>query len=162
MAITETGTALASWRDGATRQALIDFVAAVDAAQIPAEERIAVFDNDGTLWCEQPMPIQLDFILRRFVELATADESLRAQQPFKAAYERDYAWLSAVMADHYAGDDTNVRVLAGGILKAYAGISVEDFEAAASAFLHSAQHPTFGRPYLECAYVPMVELLAYL
>ena len=66
------------------------------------------------------------------------------------------------MAEHYAGDDTNVRVLAGGILAAYDGISVEDFEAQADAFLRSAQHPTLGRAYLDCAYAPMLELLRYL
>src|SRR4051812_12673105 len=166
MATLESATALASWHDGPARDAVLAFVAAATgtdgSAAVPEPERIAVFDNDGTLWCEQPMPIQLDFILRRLVEMAESDESLRARQPWKAAYERDYHWLGALMAEHYAGDDTNVRVLAGGILAAYAGISVEDFEASADAFLRSAQHPTFGRGYLECAYAPMVELLAYL
>ncbi len=66
------------------------------------------------------------------------------------------------MAEHYAGDDTNVRTLAGGILAAYEGISVEDFEVQSDAFLRSAQHPTLGRGYLETAYAPMVELLGYL
>ncbi len=66
------------------------------------------------------------------------------------------------MAEHYAGDDTNVKVLGAGILAAYAGMSVEDFEAQAGGFLRSAQHPTLGRSYLECAYAPMVELLDYL
>ena len=66
------------------------------------------------------------------------------------------------MTEHYAGDDTNVKTLAGGILAAYDGISVEDFEAQSDAFLRSAQHPTLGRGYLECAYAPMVELLGYL
>ena len=66
------------------------------------------------------------------------------------------------MDEHYAGDDTNVRLLARGILAAYAGISVEDFEKSADHFLRSAQHPTLGRSYLECAYTPMVELLDYL
>jgi phosphoserine phosphatase len=108
------------------------------------------------------MPIQLDFILRRLTAMAEADTALRDRQPWKAAYERDYGWLSAVMAEHYAGDETNVRVLAGGILAAYEGISVEDFEAQADDFLRSAPHPTLGRGYLECAYAPMVELLGYL
>jgi phosphoglycolate phosphatase-like HAD superfamily hydrolase len=129
---------------------------------VPVEERVAVFDNDGTLWCEQPMPIQLDFILRRLVEMAQAQPELRERQPWKAAYERDYGWLSALMTEHYAGNDTNVRTLGAGILAAYAGISVEDFERQSDAFLRHAQHPTLGRVYLECAYAPMVELLAYL
>jgi phosphoserine phosphatase len=121
-----------------------------------------VFDNDGTLWCEKPMPIQLDFILRRLVEMAEADPALRARQPWKAAAERDYGWLGRIMEEHYAGDDTNVMVLAAGILTAYDGISVEDFEAQADAFLRSAQHPALGRGYLDTAYRPMVELLDYL
>jgi phosphoserine phosphatase len=162
MATIGSATALASWRDGSARQAIFEFVARVNSDDVPADERIAVFDNDGTLWCEKPMPIQLDFILRRLVEMAEADETLRARQPWKAAYERDYAWLGAVMDQHYAGDDTNVRVVAGGILAAFDGISVEDFDARSDAFLRSAQHPTMGRGYLECAYAPMIELLRFL
>jgi len=157
-------TALVSWREGATKQAIFDFVARTceGADAVPVEERVAVFDNDGTLWCEKPMPIQLDFILRRLVEMAEAKPELRDRQPWKAAYERDYGWLGALMAEHYAGDDSNVQILAAGILAAYEGISVEDFEAQSDQFLRSAQHPTLSRGYLECAYAPMVELLAYL
>jgi hypothetical protein len=121
-----------------------------------------VFDNDGTLWCEKPMPIQLDFILRRLMDMAEAQPELRERQPWKAAHERDYAWLVAVMAEHYAGNDTNVRTLAAGILAAYAGISVEAFEEQSDTFLRSAQHPTLGRDYVECVYAPMVELLGHL
>ncbi len=76
--------------------------------------------------------------------------------------ERDHGWFGALMDEHYAGDDTNVRLLARGILTAYAGISVEDFEESADRFLRTAQHPSLGRSYLECAYTPMVELLDYL
>src|SRR5437762_5114032 len=108
------------------------------------------------------MPIQLDFILRRLVAMAEAQSELRERQPWKAAYERDYGWFGKLMADHYAGDDTDVHTLAGGILAAYEGISVEDFEALSDTFLRSAQHPTLGRGYLETAYAPMVELLGYL
>jgi phosphoserine phosphatase len=129
---------------------------------VPVEERVAVFDNDGTLWCEKPMPIQADFILRRLFEMAEADPALRDRQPWKAAYERDYGWLGQVLAEHYAGDDTNVRTLLGGVLAAYAGMSVDEFESKADAFLHGTQHPTLGRAYLECGYAPMVELLGYL
>jgi len=153
---------LASWNDGAARRAIVDFVERTVAGGVPVDERIAVFDNDGTLWCEQPMPIQLDFILRRLVEMAEAAPNLRERQPWKAAYERDHAWLGGLMAEHYAGDDSNVKILAGGILAAYEGMSVEDFEAAADAFLRTASHPTLGRGYLECVYAPMVELLRYL
>jgi phosphoglycolate phosphatase-like HAD superfamily hydrolase len=150
---------LTSWNAGAARQAVVDFVERTVAEDVPVDERIAVFDNDGTLWCEKPMPIQADFILRRLFEMAQADPELRDRQPWKAAYERDYGWLGKVLAEHYAGDETNVRTLLAGVLAAFGGITVEDFEAKSDAFLRTAQHPTLGRGYLECAYRPMVELL---
>ncbi|MCW2523395.1 MAG: putative acid phosphatase [Frankiales bacterium] len=157
---------LASWRDGPARKSIVEYVertvGLAGSPAVPVEERVAVFDNDGTLWSEKPMPIQLDFILRRLAEMAQAQPELRERQPWKAAYERDYSWLGALMAEHYAGDDTNVKTLGAGILAAYAGISVEDFEDQSGAFLRSAQHPTLKRGYLECAYAPMVELLGYL
>jgi FMN phosphatase YigB (HAD superfamily) len=153
---------LASWTDGPVKDAVLGFVERVSADGVPPEERVAVFDNDGTLWCEKPLPIQADFILRRLYEMAEADPALREQQPWKAAYERDYAWLGRVMEEHYAGDDTNVRTLLGGVIAAHAGISVDEFEEQADTFLHTAQHPTLGRGYLECGYAPMVELLRYL
>src|SRR6476469_5796851 len=157
---------LSSWNDGAAKDAIVSFVeracAAGSADTIPVADRVAVFDNDGTLWCEKPMPIQLDFILRRLVEMAEAKPELRDRQPWKAAYERDYGWLGSLMQEHYAGDDTNVKVLGGGILAANEGMSVEDFEARSDEFLRSAQHPSLGRGYLQCAYKPMVELLEYL
>ena len=84
---------LASWRDTPTRAAILNFVERVTTEGgpefVPAD-RIATFDNDGTLWCEKPMPIELGFILERLVEMAEADESLRAKQPWKAASEQDY------------------------------------------------------------------------
>jgi phosphoserine phosphatase len=157
---------LSGWRDSGAKYAIIDFVRRVcgegGSAPVPVEERVAVFDNDGTLWCEKPTPIQLDFILRRLAEMAVAKPELRARQPWKAASERDFAWFGALMTEHYAGDDTNARALAGGILAAYDGISVEAFEEQSNAFMRSAQHPTLGRDYLECAYAPMAELLGYL
>jgi phosphoserine phosphatase len=153
---------LASWNDGVPKRALVEFVERTASDAVPVEERVAVFDNDGTLWCEKPMPIQLDFILRRLVAMAEEQSELRERQPWQAAYEQDYGWFGQLMAEHYAGDDTNVHTLAASILAAYEGISVEDFEAQADAFLRSAQHPTLGRGYLETAYAPMVELLGYL
>jgi len=153
---------LASWNDGPAKDAVLGFVERVTADGVPPEERVAVFDNDGTLWCEKPLPIQADFILRRLHEMAEADPALRKQQPWQAAYERDYAWLGQVMVEHYAGNDTNVRTLLGGVIAAHAGISVDEFEEQADAFLRTAQHPTLGRGYLQCAYAPMVELLRYL
>src|SRR3954469_2833201 len=154
-------SALASWSDGPTRQAILDFVART-RGEVPAAERVAVFDNDGTLWCEQPLPIQADFILRRLAEMATEDPALQERQPWKGAHEQDVAWLSAVMTEQYEGDDTKAQVLLGGILAAYAGMSVEDFERRSDAFLRTTRHPTLGRGYLDCAYRPMVELLGYL
>jgi phosphoglycolate phosphatase-like HAD superfamily hydrolase len=153
---------LASWNDRPARRAIEAFVEQTVSKGVPVEERVAVFDNDGTLWCEKPMPIQVDFILRRLGEMAQADPELRGRQPWKAAYERDDGWLSKVIAEHYAGNDTNVGTLMAGFLAAFKGISIEDFEAKSDAFLRSTPHPSLGRGYLECAYKPMVELLAYL
>ena len=157
---------LSTWKEGATKDAIIGYVEQTCAdgspGWVPVQERVAVFDNDGTLWCEKPMPIQLDFVLRRLAEMAELDPSLRVRQPWKAAHERDYAWLAQVMAEHYAGDDTNVKTLGAGVVAAFANITVDEFEADSDAFLRSTRHPTLGRGYLECAYAPMVELLAYL
>jgi phosphoglycolate phosphatase-like HAD superfamily hydrolase len=158
--------ALASWRTGSARQAIVDFVARVTGAggctPVPVEQRVAVFDNDGTLWCEKPMPIQLDFVLRRLVEMTAADPALQGQQPWKAACERDAEWLNSVIVDHYAGDDRKAKTLLAGVLAAYDGMSVEDFEQRAGAFLRTASNPVLQRPYLRCAYRPMVELLDHL
>jgi phosphoserine phosphatase len=164
-----TGSAadpLPSWREGASKQAILDFVQRVTTEAgtdtVPSEERVAVFDNDGTLWCEKPMPIQLDFILRRLAAMAEQDPALRARQPWQAASTRDHRWLGQVITKHYHGDDSELPVLAAGVLQAFAGITVEEFEAQAERFLRTAQHPTLGRGYLACGYVPMVELLGYL
>lgn len=160
------GGGLTSWRDGPARHAIIDFVAQTRgdgrSTPVPTDQRVAVFDNDGTLWCEKPMPIQLDFILRRLAEMAETEPALRDRQPWKAAHERDHAWLNKVVTEHYAGDDRNVKTLMAGVLAAYDGISVEDFEERADTFLRTTQHPTLERGYLHCAYRPMIELLDYL
>jgi hypothetical protein len=76
---------LATWNDGAARRAVVEFAERTVSDGVPLEERVAVFDNDGTLWCEKPMPIQADFILRRLYEMAQADPGLRGRQPWKAA-----------------------------------------------------------------------------
>jgi hypothetical protein len=129
---------------------------------VPLHERVAVFDNDGTLWCEKPMPIELGFILQRLAAIAEKDPALRERQPWKAAYDKDYAWLGGVITKHYHGDDSDVKVLMGGILQAFAGMIVEEYVDAAGTFLSSGQHPTLGRIFQECGYQPMVELLRYL
>jgi len=166
MTTAQAGDPLPGWRAGSTRQAIQEFVQRVTGEGspdfVPPPERVAVFDNDGTLWCEKPMPIQLDFILRRLAAMADQDPELRTRQPWQAAYTRDYGWLGQVITRHYQGDDRELPVLAAGILQAFANITVEDFEGQADAFLRSGQHPTLGRGYLACAYRPMVELLGYL
>src|SRR3954451_14272404 len=160
------GGHLRSWRDSATRQAIVDFVERVTddggTDYVPPADRIAVYDNDGTLWCEKPMPIELGFLLVRFAEMAAADESLRTRQPWQAAHERDYGWLGDAMTKHYDGDDTDLRVLMGAILEAFAGQSVEHYADSAERFLREGAHPTLGHALLACAYEPMIELLRYL
>jgi phosphoserine phosphatase len=157
---------LASWNDTPARRSIVEFVESVtredSAGYLPAAERIAVFDNDGTLWCEKPMPIELGFILGRFAEMADKDSSLRDRQPWKAACERDFAWLGEVITKHYHGDDSDVKVLMGGIVAAFAGMTVEEYASAANAFLCDGHHPTLGRSFRDCGYLPMIELLRYL
>jgi hypothetical protein len=153
---------LSTWNDGAAKAAIAEFVEQTVSDAVPAAERIAVFDADGTLWCEQPVPAQVDFILRRLAEMAEADPKLRDRQPWKAAYEHDNGWLGQAITEHYAGDDTKAKFLLEGVGAAFAGIGVEDFEAKSGSFLRGTQHPTLGRGYLETAYAPMVELLGYL
>jgi hypothetical protein len=148
---------LASWNDTATRQAIEDYVTSA-----PADGRIAVFDNDGTLWCEKPMPIQLDFILRRWGAMAEHDPSLRERQPFKAAHTRDFGWLSAAMTKHYQGDDGDLKLIIAGVNEAFDGMSVDAYSESAATFFTEAEHPSLRRPYTTCAYQPMVELLRYL
>jgi phosphoglycolate phosphatase-like HAD superfamily hydrolase len=152
---------LASWNDTATRHAIEEFV---DAAirDLPPEERVAVFDNDGTLWCEKPMPIELGFILQRLAAMAEQDPSLRERQPWKAAHANDYGWLGDVVTKHYNGDDSDVGVLIAGIVQAFAGMTVEAYGTAAAEYLHNARHPTLGRALVDCGYAPVIELLRYL
>jgi hypothetical protein len=157
---------LEAWNDTPTRAAIVDFVERVTTEggpdYIPPKERITTFDNDGTLWCEKPMPIELGFILGRLSEMADADPSLREKQPWKAARERDYHWLGEVITKHYHGDDTDVRVLMAGMLQAFAGMSVEDYSGAADSFLRGGKHPTLDRAFHACGYAPMIELLGFL
>jgi hypothetical protein len=157
---------LESWRDTPTRTGIADFVGGVcddgSADFVAPADRIAVFDNDGTLWSEKPVPIQLDFTLFRMTELAGKDQSLRDRQPYKAAVERDYHWLGEAMVKHYHGDDADVRLLVGAIESAFQGMSVESFQAEVLGWLKDASHPVLRRPYLSCGFAPMVELLGYL
>jgi len=97
--------------------------------------RVAVFDNDGTLWCEKPMYIQLDFLLRRFKEQAEADPSLRAKQPYQAAYTGDLKWLGDAVTKHYQGDDTDMKPLMAAILTSQHEITVDELRGRFDAFL---------------------------
>jgi phosphoglycolate phosphatase-like HAD superfamily hydrolase len=156
---------LESWNEGPARDAIVDFAQRVTTEgpdYVAPEARIAVFDNDGTLWCEKPMYIQLDFLLRRFKEQAEADPALRGQQPYQAAYTGDLTWLGDTVTKHYQGDDTDLEPLVAAILQAYRDITVDEHADLINAFFASARHPTLDRPYTECGYVPMVELLRYL
>jgi phosphoserine phosphatase len=157
---------LETWRDSASRRAIVDFVERVTTEDgpdyVPPPERIAVFDNDGTLWCEKPMPIELGFLLQRFAEMAAEDESLRDREPWRAAHERDYTWLGAAMIKHYRGDDADMNTLMAAILQAFADHPVERYSAAADGYLRGGAHPTLQRTLLECAYAPMIDLLRYL
>ena len=159
-------TQLESWNDGAAKSAILDFVTKVTTpnslAFVPPADRIATFDNDGTLWCEKPMYIQLDFILRRWVEMANETPALREQQPWKAAVEKDYAWLGNAVTKHYRGDDSDMPAVMKGVLTAFAGVTVEDFAERAGTFLRTQSHPMLKRLYSACGYAPMIELLRYL
>ena len=157
---------LLSWQDGAAKQAILDFVTRVTTANgpdfVPPADRIATFDNDGTLWCEKPLPIQFDFILRRWVEMAQERPALRNQQPWKSAVEKDYTWLGGVITKHYGGDDSELPGLISGLVTAFAGFTTEDYAARAADFLHTEAHPSLNRLYRACGYAPMIELLQYL
>ncbi|MCB9162414.1 MAG: haloacid dehalogenase-like hydrolase [Caldilineaceae bacterium] len=157
---------LPSWHDTPSRQAILDFVARVsdagDPDYVPPDARIAVFDNDGTLWCEKPMYVQLDYLLRKLAAQAEADPALRSKQPWQAAWEQDFAWLGGAMTKHYEGDDSDLHVLLAGVLALSDGQPVEEVEAAARAFVMAEQHPTLSRSYRTCIYQPMLELLRYL
>jgi phosphoserine phosphatase len=150
---------LVSWTDTPTRAAITSFV---EALTIPVEDRVAVFDNDGTLWCEKPMPIQLDFNLRGLARQADRNPGLLDRQPWKAAHAMDLGWLNDAVVKHYHGDDTGMKALAAGVEQTFTGVSVEQYAAEVTAFFAEATHPTLHRPYRDCVYRPMVELLRYL
>jgi phosphoserine phosphatase len=158
-------TQLDSWNDGTTKRAIVDFVTRVTTtdgrAFVPPADRIAVFDNDGTLWCEQPV-IQLAQILQRWEEMAQQNPALGDQQPWKAAVEKDWAWFRTAITKHYGGDESDMPTLAKGLLTAFEGLTTDDFAARAAAFFKTASHPTLKRLYRDCGYAPMVELLRFL
>ena len=157
---------LPSWNEGASKSSILLFVEAVTSAGgaefVPPSDRIAVFDNDGTLWCEKPMYIQLDLILRKLAEQAGHDPALRSKQPWQAAWEKDFAWLGGAITKYYQGDDSDLQVILRGVLSLAEGQTVAQVEAEAKEFIENERHPTLGLAYRECIYQPMLELLRYL
>lgn len=157
-------TELASWRPGSTRDAITEFVEAVveGPGAVPVPERVAVFDNDGTLWTEKPMPTQLAYIVEQWSAAIAADPGLAAHQPFTAVRDGDLAWLGRAVDKHYQGDDGDLHTLIGALVRTTAGMSVHDYHASVEAFYRDAQHLTLHRSYANAVYRPMVELIDYL
>jgi phosphoglycolate phosphatase-like HAD superfamily hydrolase len=144
------------WNDGAVRTAITDFVGRVAAKggpdYVPPSERIAVFDNDGTLWAEQPVYFQLQFAIDRVKALAPQHPEWKETQPFKAVLEGDHAALAT------AGEKGHLEIVAA----THAGMTTDEFSRIVADWLATARHPRFNRPYTEMVYQPMLELLGYL
>jgi haloacid dehalogenase-like hydrolase len=147
---------LPSWNDTAPEKALLAFVDRVTKEGspdfVPVSERIATFDNDGTLWVEQPMYVQMQFAFDRVKQLAPQHPEWKSTQPFKGVLEGD---MKAVAA---AGEKGAVQLL----MATHAGMTVEQFQQIVSDWMAGATDPKFHKHYNECIYQPMVELLAYL
>src|SRR5213083_3263228 len=150
------GDPLSSWNDGAAKQSVVEFVAKVSKEGspdfVPPEERIATFDNDGTLWCEQPMYFQLLFALDRVKALAPQHPEWKTKEPFASLLKGD---LKAALA---GGERAMLEI----IVATHAGMTTAAFEQIVRDWITTAKHPKFKRPYTECVYQPMIELLAYL
>jgi phosphoserine phosphatase len=148
--------ALPSWNDGAAKQAIVTFVTTVTREGSPdfvaPAERIAVFDNDGTLWTEQPGPVQLAFALDRVKMLAPQHPEWKDKQPFKAALEGDMKTLAE------SGEHGILEMF----MATHAGMTTDEFAKIVTDWLATARHPRFQRPYTELVYQPMLEVLAYL
>ena len=148
--------ALPSWNDGQAKQAIVAFVKDVTTAGgsnfVPQPERIAVFDNDGTLWSEQPAYFQLLFAIDRVKALAPKNPDWKSKQPFKAVLEGDMTTLAA------SGEKGLLTL----IMATHAGMAPEEFQTIVRDWLAAARHPKFKRAYNELVYQPMLELLAYL
>ena len=147
---------LASWNDGPAKKAITEFVAKVTKEGspdfVPPEERIATFDNDGTLWCEQPMYFQLLFALDRVKALAPQHPEWKTKEPFASLLKGD------VKAAFAGGERAMLEI----IVVTHAGMTTAEFEQIVKDWIATAKHPKFKRLYTECVYQPMVELLAYL
>ena len=147
---------LPSWNEGPTKQAIVDFVKRVTTAGSPdyvsVPDRIALFDNDGTLWVEQPMYTQLAFLLDDVRKLAPEHPEWTTTAPFKFVLENDLAGLAA------AGIPGLMQLLAA----TQCGMTTEEFAQTAKGWIETARHPRFDRLYTECVYQPMLELIRYL
>ncbi len=154
--VTADEPVLPSWSNGPTRNAVVSFVEDVTTDggphYVPPAERIAVFDNDGTLWSEQPIYVQLAFVVDRVKALAPDHPEWNDQQPFKGVLESD---LKAVMA---SGEHGLLEL----VMATHAGMTTEEFEILVEEWLATARHPTLERSYTQCVYQPMLELLGYL
>jgi phosphoglycolate phosphatase-like HAD superfamily hydrolase len=156
LAIAQAADALPSWNDGKAKQSILAFVEKVTTPAspdfVPPAERIATFDNDGTLWTEHPMYTQLAFALDRIKALAPKHPEWKTTQPFKAVLDNDLKALAA------GGEKRMVEL----VMASHAGMSTAGFEAIVTGWLDKARHPRFKRRYTELAYQPMLELLEFL
>ncbi len=147
---------LAAWNDGVAKRAIVEFVTRVTTSGspdfVPTADRIATFDNDGTLWAEKPLPSEVFFVLARLHELAARDPSLKTKQPFKAALDGDTAYF------HEQGAKAVVQLMNA----THTGMSQEQFASEVTAFFETQQHPVLKRPFALTTYAPMHELLTYL
>ena len=149
---------LTSWNDTKTKQAVLDFVASTTDENSPdyivPAERIAAFDNDGTLWVEQPAPAQTGLLFGKIVEQVKADPSLAAEEPFKSIVSGEEAFMKALAQQVPEA----VIAFLKGIGKAWEGTTPEEYEAEVRVFLSAAKHPRFNRPWTDLIYQPMLEL----
>jgi phosphoglycolate phosphatase-like HAD superfamily hydrolase len=150
------GGLLPSWNEGDAKQAIFNFVRATIDRSSPSyvfpEDRIAVFDQDGTLWVEQLMYTQVVYCLERVPAVAAKRPELRNAEPFKTVLSGNREAIARLpMRDLY-------KILAATL----SGMSVEEFKAEVKAWLETAKHPRWNRPYTELAYQPMLEVLSYL
>lgn len=156
MAQAQGGDPLPSWNEGATKQSILDFVRRVTeeggADFVPVSERIATFDNDGTLWAEQPVYFQAVFIHDRIVAMSNQHPEWKTEQPYKAVLENDRAALAAI----------GEKGLAELVAATHGGMTTEEFSEVVAEWLKTARHPRFDVPYTDLAYVPMLELLDHL
>ncbi len=147
---------LPSWNEGAAKQAVIEFIRTVTDKSGPQyltpEQRIATFDNDGTLWCEQPMYFQGFFTFDRVKALAPQHPEWKDKQPFKAILEND---MKSLMA---AGEKGLLEI----VMTTHAGMTTEEFEKIVKDWITTAKHPRFNKSFTDLVYQPMLELLVYL